>query len=101
MSGLFAAILLRRVGCEVAIFERADTELSGRGAGIVTHPQMRTVLSVAGCDPGPSLGVEVMQRRALGRTGALLGTQSCPQTLTSWDLVFRMLRAQFPARAYH
>jgi 2-polyprenyl-6-methoxyphenol hydroxylase-like FAD-dependent oxidoreductase len=37
LSGLFTALLLRKHGWNVDIFERAGRELSGRGAGIVTH----------------------------------------------------------------
>ena len=51
MSGLFAAILLRRAGWEAEVFERVDVGLIGRGAGIVTHAEMRSVLRAAGCDP--------------------------------------------------
>jgi 2-polyprenyl-6-methoxyphenol hydroxylase-like FAD-dependent oxidoreductase len=105
MSGLFAAILIRRAGFTVDICERVDVELTGRGAGIVTHPEMRAVLATAGCDPtrDPSgdLGVDVASRRALDRTGRVLGDFACAQTLTSWDRVFRLLREQFPAAHYH
>jgi 2-polyprenyl-6-methoxyphenol hydroxylase-like FAD-dependent oxidoreductase len=100
MSGLFAAILLRGAGCEVAVYERAEVELSGRGAGIVTHAEMRSVLAEAGCDPRHDLGVDVALRRTLDRTGTCLGEVRCPQTLTSWDRVFRMLREQLPPTAY-
>ena len=65
MSGLFAAILLRKLGCDVEVYERAGVELTGRGAGIVTHAQMRVVLQAAGCDPSRDLGVEVASRRTL------------------------------------
>ena len=33
MGGLFAALLLRKAGWTVDVFERVDVELSGRGAG--------------------------------------------------------------------
>ncbi|HEV3374000.1 MAG TPA: NAD(P)-binding protein, partial [Xanthobacteraceae bacterium] len=59
MSGLFAANLLSQVGWRAEIYERAEAELSGRGAGIVTHGEMRDVLRAAGCDPGRDLGIEV------------------------------------------
>jgi 2-polyprenyl-6-methoxyphenol hydroxylase-like FAD-dependent oxidoreductase len=101
MSGLFAAILLQRAGVEVELYERSEAELTGRGAGIVTHAQMRAVLAAAACDPGHDLGVDVAVRRTLGRDGHVLARQSCPQTLTSWDRVFRMLLEQFPAGRYH
>src|SRR5262249_5764792 len=35
MSGLLAALLLRRAGWDVDVFERVESELAGRGAGIV------------------------------------------------------------------
>ena len=100
MSGLFAGMLIRRAGLAVDIYERADVELTGRGAGIVTHPQMRAVLKAAGCDPARDLGVEVASRRTLDRAGRVVGEYACPQTLTSWDRVFRMLREKFPAGHY-
>jgi 2-polyprenyl-6-methoxyphenol hydroxylase-like FAD-dependent oxidoreductase len=101
MSGLFAAILLRRAGWDADIYERVDVGLVGRGAGIVTHAQMRDVLRAAGCDPGRDLGVDVTMRRTLDRAGQVVGEFACPQTLTSWDRVFRMLREQFPDDCYH
>jgi 2-polyprenyl-6-methoxyphenol hydroxylase-like FAD-dependent oxidoreductase len=101
MSGLFAAILLRRAGWEADIYERVDVGLIGRGAGIVTHEEMRAVLRAAGCDPSKDLGVDVTMRRTLDRSGAVAGDFVCPQTLTSWDRVFRMLRQEFPDQRYH
>ena len=69
MSGLFAANLLARAGWRAEIYERAEAELSGRGAGIVTHGGVRDVLRAAGCDPGRDLGIEVAGRRTLDRAG--------------------------------
>src|SRR5215831_7209926 len=100
MSGLFAGLLLRRSGVSAAIYERTETELVGRGAGIVTQPELRAVLVNAGCDLR-DLVIEVTSRRTLDRTGRVLGEYVCAQTLTSWDRVFRLLRAQFPDAHYH
>src|ERR1700683_1450911 len=101
MSGLFAAILVRGAGWDGEIYERAASELSGRGAGIVTHAPMRAVLRAAGCDPSRDLGIDVAGRRTLDRSGHVIARRACPQTLTSWDRVFRMLRDRFPAELYH
>ena len=101
MSGLFAANLLARAGWRATIYERAEAELTGRGAGIVTHAGMRAVLHAAGCDPSRDLGIEVAGRKTLDRSGRVIGQHGCPQTLTSWDRVFRMLREKFPADRYH
>jgi 2-polyprenyl-6-methoxyphenol hydroxylase-like FAD-dependent oxidoreductase len=100
MSGLFAGLLLRRAGVSADIYERTETELIGRGAGIVTQPELQAVLANAGCDLR-DLGVEVAARRTLDRSGYVLGEYVCPQTVTSWDRVFRLLRAQFPDAHYH
>ena len=62
---------------------------------------MRAVLRAAGCDPSRDLGVDVTMRRTLDRVGRVAGEFACPQTLTSWDRVFRMLREQFPDERYH
>src|SRR4051794_23473635 len=101
MSGLFVAILLRRAGWDAQVYERAEVELSGRGAGIVTHAAMVGVLRHAGCEPARDLGIDVDGRRTLDRDGHMVGECRCPQTLTSWDRVFRMLRDECPAAAYH
>jgi 2-polyprenyl-6-methoxyphenol hydroxylase-like FAD-dependent oxidoreductase len=101
MSGLFAASLLARAGWTAAIYERAEAELSGRGAGIVTHAAMRAVLRAVGCDRTRDIGIEVAGRRTLDRSGRVIGHFGCAQTVTSWDRVFRMLRENFPADRYH
>ena len=40
MSGLLSGLLLRRAGWDVDIYERVDSELSGRGAGIVAQQEL-------------------------------------------------------------
>lgn len=101
ISGLFAALLLRQAGWEVEVFERSETELTGRGAGIVTHIELNDALAAVGFDPASSLGVEVAGRKTLDRNGRVIGEHPCPQTVTSWDRVFRMLRKALPAKSYH
>ena len=47
MSGLLAALLLRRAGWDVDIYERVESELAGRGAGIVAQPELIETLAPA------------------------------------------------------
>lgn len=101
MAGLFAALLLRLGGWSVDVFERVDAELSGRGAGIVTHAELRAVLERCGLDPSKDLGVAVQGRKTLDPSGKVIAAFNCPQIVTSWDRVFRMLRGAFPANDYH
>ena len=44
MSGLLAALLLRRAGWDVDVYERVESELAGRGAGIVAQPDLIATL---------------------------------------------------------
>src|SRR5262245_6004112 len=100
MSGLFAGLLLRQAGVSADIYERVEVGLTGRGAGIVTQPELQAILVNAGCDLR-DVGVEITNRRTLDRTGRALGEYVCPQLVTSWDRVFRLLRTQFPDTHYH
>lgn len=101
MGGLFAALLLRQRGWQVEVHERVVRPLSGRGAGIVTHPQLWRILEAVGLDPATDFGVFVRDRVTLARDGSVVGVYPCPQTMTSWDRVFRMLRAALPDACYH
>ena len=101
ISGLFAALLLMRRGWQVAVYERAEAELTGRGAGIVAQPILGRVLQEAGIEDAGHLGVVVATRRLLNRSGRVTAEIDCPQTLTSWDRLRRLLRTRLPDEHYH
>ncbi len=101
IGGLFAALLLHRAGWDVAIHERNTRELAGRGAGIVTHPALHAALQAAGITPAEQLGITIPVRRTFGRDGTLIGERAFPQTNTSWDRLFQLLRAALPQGRYH
>src|SRR5262245_38071304 len=100
MSGLLAALLLERAGWEVDVFERVESELAGRGAGIIAQPDLIATLRRLGID-ATDLGVEITTRKILDASGRLAGEFACPQVLTAWERVYRALRDAFPARRYH
>jgi 2-polyprenyl-6-methoxyphenol hydroxylase-like FAD-dependent oxidoreductase len=100
MSGLLAGLLLRRHGWDVEVFERVESELSGRGAGIVAQPELIETLRRLGIDP-TDLGVEITTRKILDASGLLAGEYQCPQVLTAWERVYRALRDAFPPERYH
>ncbi len=99
MSGLFAGLMLRQRGWEVDIYERAEGELAGRGAGIVAQPMVKDVLCGLGIDP-VDLGVEMTTRKILDLDGRVVEQIECPQTLTAWERLYRMLRDAFPPEHY-
>lgn len=101
IGGLFAALLLHRAGWDVNIYERNARELSGRGAGIVTHPALNSALAAAGFAPLEDLGIAIAVRRTFARDGSLLGERAFPQVNTSWDRLFQLLRAALPEGRYH
>jgi 2-polyprenyl-6-methoxyphenol hydroxylase-like FAD-dependent oxidoreductase len=100
MSGLLAGLTLRRHGWSVNLFERVEKELAGRGAGIVAQPELRETLRSLGLDVR-ELGVEVTNRLLLDASGQTQSMLRCPQILTAWERVFRILRDAFPREHYH
>ena len=100
MSGLLAALLLRRAGWDVDVFERVESELAGRGAGIVAQPDLIETLRRLGID-ATDLGVEITTRKILDTSGRVAGKFACPQVLTAWERVYRLLRDAFPREHYH
>ena len=73
LGGLFAAHLLRNDGWKVDVFERVPDELAGRGAGIVTHPELFDALVRCGVEIDASIGVEVPGRVTLDASGRTIG----------------------------
>ena len=100
MSGLLAGLTLRGRGWDVEVFERVESELSGRGAGIVAQAELITILDGLRLDTR-ELGVEVKTRQILDAAGRVSGRIDCPQVLTAWERVYRVLRDAFPSEHYH
>jgi 2-polyprenyl-6-methoxyphenol hydroxylase-like FAD-dependent oxidoreductase len=101
LGGLFAANLLVRNGWDVDVFERVPDELAGRGAGIVTHPELFNALTAAGIEYDDSIGVKVKSRVTFAQDGAVLSECDLPQTLTAWGKMYHVLRAALPDVHYH
>jgi len=100
MSGLLCGLLLRRAGWDVDIYERVESELSGRGAGIVAQTELIARLRSLGLATD-NLGVQITIRKCLDAAGNLISEVECPQVLTAWERVYRLLRDAFPPERYH
>jgi 2-polyprenyl-6-methoxyphenol hydroxylase-like FAD-dependent oxidoreductase len=100
MSGLLSGLLLRRAGWSVNIYERVESELSGRGAGIVAQGELIERLRSLGL-PTHELGVPITTRKILDAQGRFTQEFICPQILTAWERVYRLLRDAFPPEHYH
>lgn len=97
MAGLFSALLLRRRGWEVALYERSPVPLTGRGAGIMTHPELLRAIAAVGLDAERGLGVPIAERVLLDADGAVVARRPRPQVSTSWNRLFELLGGAFDA----
>jgi len=101
LGGLLAANMLHRAGWDVHVYERVAEELEGRGAGIVTHPELMVALEQAGVVVDDSIGITVNDRITLARDGSVAGQREMPQVLTAWARMYSVLRAALPSERYH
>jgi len=100
IGGLFAAAALRKSGWQVDVFERTVIELSGRGAGIVTHDVLIDALKSVDITTD-DLGVFVKDRTAYDKSGNEVLRLPFPQIVTSWDRIHSLLRASHPNEHHH
>jgi 2-polyprenyl-6-methoxyphenol hydroxylase-like FAD-dependent oxidoreductase len=101
IGGLFTAHHLKKLGWDVDVYERLGEELAGRGAGIMTHPELMAALAGIGIDPGESVGVPIATRITLDNAGGEVGRLHLPQVATAWGRIYRLLREVFPDAHYH
>ena len=100
IAGLFAANALRRIGWDVTVFERVGEPLAGRGAGIGTHSELIAALRRLGLPVDDTIGVRVLTRLCLDRSGRLTHRLSVPQLQSSWGRIHSLLKDALPASSY-
>lgn len=101
IGGLTTALLLRRLGFDVSVFERTPDNLDGRGGGIVLQPE--TVRWFAECsDQHPEqVSTSTHHVQYLDERNAVIHTDALPWTFTSWGTFYRALLADFGTANYH
>ena len=100
LGGLLAANLLARKGWDVEVFEQASEELAGRGAGIISHPDLFQALQIIGVPLDDSYGVDIPLRATLDHSGAIIATLASHQLFTSWGRLYQLLKAAFSGARY-
>jgi 2-polyprenyl-6-methoxyphenol hydroxylase-like FAD-dependent oxidoreductase len=99
IGGLSAGIALRGIGCDVNIYERVAGPMQMQGAGIVVQGEILRLLREHGSAP---LAITSCRgRRYLDPEGGDGVFQSMPQEFTSWEAIYKSLRAGFPDDRYH
>ena len=99
IGGLFAANWLRKIGWDVAVFERVGDDLASRGAGIGTHDELRAVIGRLGL-PVEDIGVWVQGRVCLEHDGSVSHRLATAQLQSSWARIYRLLKDALPAADY-
>jgi 2-polyprenyl-6-methoxyphenol hydroxylase-like FAD-dependent oxidoreductase len=100
LGGLLAAHLLRSEGWDVTVFERNAEDLTGRGAGISTHPQLLDILRRVGIDFDESMGIRVDTVICLDPSGRVYLEEKTARTMSSWGRLYRSLRDPLPSDSY-
>jgi 2,6-dihydroxypyridine 3-monooxygenase len=102
IGGLTAAALLRDLGCDVDVYERADAALSSRGAGIVIHPTTtRYLVERGGFTNLDRISTSANWWRYLNADGSTLFEEERRHRFTGWNTIYRALRRQFDDARYH
>src|SRR5512146_1404929 len=100
LGGLFAGLLLRRAGWEVAVSEKSSGDLASRGVGIGTHVEMFEIMRRLGIVVDQSIGQSFSSRFCLARDGSVIARLPFDKILTSWTLLYRALRRRLPDACY-
>lgn len=102
IGGLTTALLLRKLGFEVEVFERTPTELTHRGGGIVLQP-----VTMQWFEQGHSarrideVSTSSSKLRYLGPDNSIVHENAVEWRYTSWGTVYRALLADFGREHYH
>jgi 2-polyprenyl-6-methoxyphenol hydroxylase-like FAD-dependent oxidoreductase len=100
LGGLFAANLLRTIGWDVAVFERAKGNLASRGAGLGTRAELFDVMRRIGIGLDESIGVEIRSRIGLHYNGDTMCEVPVRAIATAWDRIYRALKTALPSESY-
>ncbi|WP_246182861.1 FAD binding domain-containing protein [Mycolicibacterium grossiae] len=101
IGGLTTALLLRRLGFDVHVFERTPTNLDGRGGGIVLQPDtLRWFVECSDQHP-EQVSTSTRYVQYLDRENRVVHREDAPWSYTSWGTFYRALLADFGRDGYH
>ena len=100
VGGLMAALLLRKSGWDVTVYERAVGDLSGRGAGLGVSAELLDVMARAGARFEPSAGIMQRAHAWMEKDGSIVFEHRRDLMASAWTRVYQPLRAALPAAIY-
>ena len=101
LAGLNAAARLAAAGCDVRVFERSASDLEGRGAGIVLHPETVRLPAERGAFDVDGLSVPADTLRYLAPDGSVAAETSCRYRFTSYTSLYRSFRELVEEDRHH
>ena len=100
VAGLMTALLLRKIGWGVTVYERALGDLAGRGAGLGVSSELLDVMARCGAAFDRSSGVAQHAHVWMERDGTIFYEHRRNLMASAWARVYQPLRAALPAAAY-
>jgi 2,6-dihydroxypyridine 3-monooxygenase len=101
IGGLTVALLLRKLGFTVDVFERTPEQLDHRGGGIVLQPITMKWFDGHSARAITELSTSSSRLRYLGADNVVVHEEPAAWRYTSWDTVYRALLCDFGAEHYH
>lgn len=101
IGGLTTALLLRRLGFDVSVYERTPDDLDGRGGGIAMHPETLRWFTECSERHPEQVSTSTQHVQYLDRGDAVVHTEPLAWTFTSWGTFHRALLADFGTDRYH
>jgi 2-polyprenyl-6-methoxyphenol hydroxylase-like FAD-dependent oxidoreductase len=96
VGGLFAALQLRRIGWDVAVFEKTEGDLAGRGAGIGLSVELFAAMRQVGVRVSAGTGVPHSSLLWLDKSGTVVCDIKRFWVTGAWSLIYRAVRAAVP-----
>ena len=100
IGGLIAGSLLRGLGWDVTIFERAPGDLTGRGAGLGLSSELLAVMRRAGARLDPSMVIPSSEIHWIDPDGTVAFRERRGWLLGAWQRIYRPLREAVPDAIY-
>jgi 2,6-dihydroxypyridine 3-monooxygenase len=101
IGGLTSALLLRKLGFDVDVFERTPTQLDNRGGGIVLQPITMKWFDRHSARQIHELSTQSSRLRYLGPGNEVVYEEPVDWRYTSWGTVYRALLSDFGDEHYH
>ncbi|HVB74556.1 MAG TPA: FAD binding domain-containing protein [Ktedonobacteraceae bacterium] len=101
LAGLTAALTLRDAGCDVEVYERSNSPLTGLGAGIVLNPATVRYFTEHSVLDISQISVAARRVRYMDRDGNIADDKPYAYRFSSYNALYQGLLNCFVADRYH